>query len=238
MYSLLIAVATVANVLSSAGQALAGSKLGRIAGCCSTDYRRMFNRRYAERDARSFRKRGLGSTSRTLVALAGDVDGATVLDVGGGIGAIGVTLLERGAVRVTNIELSAGYEDAARELATEHDLGARVDRRVADFVEGGDAIAEHDVVVMHRVVCCYPDLDALLDTAARHTRRTLVLTYPQQRVWIRAGLRFLNLFLRLRRCGFRTYLHPVERIHRPRQGLRLDRVERNGLLWESAALVR
>src|SRR4051794_5198015 len=108
MYSLLIAMATVANSLSSSGSGLStafiatasgsGGKLGRIAGCCSTDYRRMFNRRYAERDARSFRKRGLGSTSRTLVALAGDVDGATVLDVGGGIGAIGLTLLESGAV--------------------------------------------------------------------------------------------------------------------------------------------
>ena len=217
---------------------LAGGKLGLIGGCCSTDYRRMFNRRYAERDARSFRRRGLGSTSRTLAALAGDVDGATVLDVGGGIGAIGLTLLERGAVRVTNVELSAGYEDSARELATERDVGARVDRRIADFVEGAEAIAEHDVVVMHRVVCCYPDVDALMDTAAQHARRALVLTYPQERVWVRGGLKLVNLFLRISGCGFRTYLHPVERIQRSRQGLRLGRVERNGLLWESALLVR
>jgi 2-polyprenyl-3-methyl-5-hydroxy-6-metoxy-1,4-benzoquinol methylase len=198
----------------------------------------MFNRRFAERDARTFRERGLGKTARTLVELAGDVEGERVLDVGGGVGAIGLTLLERGATHATNVELSGGYEDAAWQLAAERDATAQVDRRVADFVEEADAIAEHDVVVMHRVVCCYPDLDALMDAAARHARRTLVFTYPQERLWIRAGLRFLNLFLRLRRCGFRTYLHPVERIHRPREGLRLDRVERNGLLWESAALVR
>src|SRR3954471_22004831 len=157
----------------------------------------MFHRRYAERDARSFRERGLGKTSQALVSLAGDVEGETVLDVGGGIGAIGLTLLERGAARVTNVELSAGYEEAARKLAADRDATARVERRVADFVEGGDAIAEHDVVVMHRVVCCYPDLDALMDAAARHARRTLVLTYPQQRVWIRAGLELINLFMRL-----------------------------------------
>jgi magnesium-protoporphyrin O-methyltransferase len=198
----------------------------------------MFNRRFAERDARTFRERGLGKTARTLVELAGDVEGERVLDVGGGVGAIGLTLLERGAAHATNVELSSGYEDVAQELAAERDVTTQVERRVADFVEEGDAIAEHDVVVMHRVVCCYPDLDALMDTAARHARRTLVLTYPQERLWIRAGLRLVNVFLRLRRCGFRTYLHPVERIHGPRQGLRLDRVERNGLLWESAALVR
>jgi 2-polyprenyl-3-methyl-5-hydroxy-6-metoxy-1,4-benzoquinol methylase len=198
----------------------------------------MFNRRFAERDARTFRERGLGKTARTLVELAGAVDGERVLDVGGGIGAIGLTLLERGAAHATNVELSSGYEDVARELAAERDATTQVERRVADFVEEADAIAEHDVVVMHRVVCCYPDLDALLDTAARHARRTLVLTYPQERLWIRAGLTLLNVFLRLRGCGFRTYLHPAERIHSPRHGLRLDRVERNGLLWESAALVR
>jgi magnesium-protoporphyrin O-methyltransferase len=180
----------------------------------------------------------LNKTSRTLVELAGDVEGETVLDVGGGIGAIGLTLLERGATRATNVELSGGYEDAARELASERDVGTRVDRRIADFVVGGTAIAEHDVVVLHRVVCCYPDLDALMDTAAGHARRTLVLTYPQQRWWVGAGLKAVNLFLRLSGCGFRAYLHPVDRILDTGRGLRLDQVERNGLLWESAALVR
>ena len=52
-------------------------------------------------------------TSRELVALAGDVQGASVLDVGGGIGAIDLELLEAGAARATNIELSGGYEEAA-----------------------------------------------------------------------------------------------------------------------------
>jgi 2-polyprenyl-3-methyl-5-hydroxy-6-metoxy-1,4-benzoquinol methylase len=197
----------------------------------------MFNRRYAERDARSFRSRGLGKTSQTLVELAGDVDGETVLDVGGGVGAIGLTLIDRGAARATNVELSAAYEDAARALADERGVSDRVSRRVADFVDT-DAIETHDVVVMHRVVCCYPDVDALMDTAARHARRAIVLTYPQQRVWVAAGLKAVNVFLRLRGCGFRTYLHPVDRILDPSRGLRLERVERHGLLWESAALVR
>jgi magnesium-protoporphyrin O-methyltransferase len=198
----------------------------------------MFNRRYAERDARSFRKKSLGKTSRALGELAGDVEGERVLDVGGGIGAIGLTLLERGAAQATNVELSAAYEEEARELAAERELAAHVERRVGDFVEEGAAIPEHDVVVLHRVVCCYPDLDSLMNVAADHARRVLVLTYPQQRLWIRAGLKVVNLFLRLSGCGFRTYLHPRDRILASRRGLRLDRVERNGLLWESAALVR
>src|SRR6266545_547999 len=79
-------------------------KLAGVAGCCSpTDYRRLFSRKYASRDAMRYRKRGLTGSSRALVALAGDVRGASVLDVGGGIGAIELELLAGGAERATNV---------------------------------------------------------------------------------------------------------------------------------------
>jgi magnesium-protoporphyrin O-methyltransferase len=88
-----------------------------VAGCCDpTDYRRLFSRKSAARDLRRYRERGLTGTSLELVGLAGDVQGVSVLDVGGGIGAIELELLEAGAERSTNVELSGGYEDAAGEL--------------------------------------------------------------------------------------------------------------------------
>jgi magnesium-protoporphyrin O-methyltransferase len=199
----------------------------------------MFNRRYAERDARTFRERGLGKTSRALVELAGDVEGERVLDVGGGIGAIGLSLLERGAAHATNVELSGGYEQAAAELIAERDVEGRVERRVADFVEAAD-VPPHDVVVLHRVVCCYPDVDELVGAASDRTRRVLLLTYPQERLWVRAGLRAVNVWLRLTRCGFRTYVHPFARIAAAAEahGLRLERRERKGRLWESSSFAR
>jgi 2-polyprenyl-3-methyl-5-hydroxy-6-metoxy-1,4-benzoquinol methylase len=212
-----------------------------MAGCCNPiDYRRLFSRKYASRDARRYRERGLGATSRALVELAGDVEGATVLDVGGGIGAIELELLAAGAERATNVELSGGYEEAASALLTERGLSDRVDRRVADFVSEGDAVEPHDVVVLHRVVCCYPDVDALMGAAAEHARKRLVLTYPQEHLLMRLGLRVINLWLRVSGCGFRTYVHPVARILGAAEadGLRLVRCERQGFLWESAALVR
>jgi 2-polyprenyl-3-methyl-5-hydroxy-6-metoxy-1,4-benzoquinol methylase len=212
-----------------------------MAGCCNPiDYRRLFSRKYASRDARRYRERGLGATSRALVDLAGDVEGATVLDVGGGIGAIELELLAAGAARATNVELSGGYEEAASVLLTERGLSDRVDRRVADFVSEGDAVEPHDLVVLHRVVCCYPDVDALIGAAAEHARKRLVLTYPQEHLLMRLGLRVINLWLLVSGCGFRTYVHPVARILGVAEadGLRLVRRERQGFLWESAALVR
>ena len=166
------------------------------------------------------------------------MNGATILDVGGGIGGIELDLLARGAERATNVELSGGYEEAAAELLVERSLGERVDSRVGDFVTA--EVEPHDVVVMHRVVCCYPDVDRLVGTAAAHTRRLLLLTYPRDRLLVRAGLRTVNLWLRLSRCGFRTYVHSVEHIASVAElhGLRLERRERTGPFWESAAYRR
>ena len=212
-----------------------------MGGCCDpTDYRRLFSRKYASRDAHRYRRRGLSGTARALVELAGDVTGLTVLDVGGGIGAIELELLAGGAERATSVELSGGYEEAAAALLAERGLSDRVDRRVADFVSEGDAVEQHDLVVLHRVVCCYPDVDALMRAASEHARGRLVLTYPQEHLWMRLGLRAINLWLRLSRCGFRTYVHPIARILGAAEahGLTLERRERQGFLWESALLVR
>jgi 2-polyprenyl-3-methyl-5-hydroxy-6-metoxy-1,4-benzoquinol methylase len=212
-----------------------------VAGCCApTEYRRFFSRKVAAKDARRYRKRGLTGTAQRLTELAGDVTGASVLDVGGGVGAIELELLEAGAERATSVEISAGYEDEAETLLAERRLGGRVDRRVADFVADAATIDTHDVVILHRVVCCYPDVDALVGAAAAHTGRILLLTYPQERWYTRAGLRVVNAFLRLSHCGFRTYVHPVERIFAAAalHGLAPNVRERNGVLWESASLGR
>jgi hypothetical protein len=210
-----------------------------VASCCNpTDYRRLFSSKQAQRDARRFRRRGLRGTSRDLVELAGDVHGASVLDVGGGVGAIELELLAAGAERATNIELSGGYEETAEGLIAERGVEGRIDRRVGDFVTA--EIEPHDVVVMHRVVCCYPDVDALVGMAADRARHVLLLTYPQDGPLVRLGFRAVNLWLRLSGCGFRTYVHRTARIAAiaEEHGLRLDQTKPGGRVWVSAAYRR
>jgi len=201
-------------------------------GCCSSDYRRFFNRKFAARDLRRYRSRGLTATERDLVTLCHEVGGATILEVGGGIGALQLELLDAGAAAATNVELSGGYEEAAAELFA----GRTVERLVADFVDAD--VPPHDIVLLHRVVCCYPDVDTLVGAAARSATRRLALTYPQQRRWIGWGLQAVNLWLRVSGCGFRTYHHSFERIAAATGGMRLERTLTRGLLWESAAFVR
>ena len=92
------------------------------------------------------------------------MSGASVLEVGAGVGAIELELLAAGAARATDVELSGEYEEEAQKLLDEHGVADRVERRVGDFVT--EPVEPHDVVVLHRVVCCYPDVDALVGVAA------------------------------------------------------------------------
>jgi magnesium-protoporphyrin O-methyltransferase len=211
--------------------------------CCTPppqEYRRLFSRKMARKDVRRFRRRGLSRSARGLVDAAGSVAGATVLDVGGGVGQLGIALLERGAAHATTVELSAGYEDAAAALVAERGLSGRVDRRIGDLVMDAGLTEPHDVVVLHRVVCCYPNADALVAAASRHARRTLLLTYPRVRGLNRLGFGAINVWLRLTRCGFRTFVHPFAAIAAAaeREGLALTARERQGFVWENAVFER
>ena len=198
----------------------------------------MFSAKQARRDARRYRSRGLGETSRDLVELAGDVSGASVLEVGGGVGAIELELLAAGAARATDVDLSGEYEEEARKLLAERGLSDRVERRVGDFVT--EPVEPHDIVVLHRVVCCYPDVDALVGVAASRAQRRLLLTYPQERWLPRAGIRAINVFMRLSGSEFRVFVHPVARMSAAagQKGLELRECRRRGIFWESAVFER
>src|SRR5829696_5681061 len=126
-----------------------------------------FGRGFARRRAASYRRHGLDSTAQRMVEFLGrrNVQGASVLEVGGGVGEIQVELLKRGAATAVNLELSAAYEEEALELLRAAGLEGRVERRLQDVALDAGAVEPADVVVLHRVVCCYPDYQRLLAAA-------------------------------------------------------------------------
>ena len=161
--------------------------------------------------ATRYRRRGLDSTARHMVAVLAEhrIEGATVLEIGGGVGEIHVELLRRGAARAVNLELSPAYDAEAARLAREAGVQDRVERRLHDIAVDPEAIAPADVVVLHRVVCCYPDYERLLGAAAAHARRLLVFSHPRRTRLSRLIVGGQNLGLRLTRREFRIFLHPA-----------------------------
>ena len=201
----------------------------------------MFDPRFAKRMAARYRKRGLDKTSRRMVELLSQagVQDATVLEIGGGVGEIQLELLRGGAASATNLELSPAYDAEAARLIAEAGLGDRVQRRLVDIAADPTAVEPADIVVLHRVVCCYPDYATLLGVAADHTRRQLVFSHPPRNPLSRAVVATQNLLLRLSGREFRTFAHPPAAMLAvlAEHGLRPSAAYR-GPVWQVAAATR
>ncbi len=185
--------------------------------CCPVDFLdRVFTQRYARREVRIYRNDGLGERARILVEQLASrgIQDASVLDIGAGVGALNLELLKNGAARAIAVDAAPSNVLAAAELAAEAGLSDRTERRVGDFVEIQDEFDSADVVLLDRVICCYPDMDALVGAAGARTARYCGLAYPRYTWWGRLGFRAVNIFQTLRRHPFRVYMHHPAAIER------------------------
>jgi hypothetical protein len=211
-------------------------------GCCNArGCDQFFGERFARRVARRYRKKGLDKTARRMVAFleSRGIEGASVLEIGGGVGEIEIELLKRGAGRAVNLELSPAYEDEAKRLLRDEGLEERPTWRLHDIAADPDAIEPADVVVLHRVVCCYPDYRRLLGAAADHARRFLIFSYPPRHALSRLFVAGQNLVFRLLRREFRTFVHPTSALLAvpEERGFRAA-LRHRALVWQIAALER
>jgi magnesium-protoporphyrin O-methyltransferase len=169
----------------------------------------MFKPRFARRSMERYRKNGLGALERRVVGgiVASGVEDATVLEIGGGVGAVQLDLLAAGAKSGEVVELVSAFEPYARELAHELGLAERTSFVVADVLTDPESVEPADIVVLNRVVCCSPDGVELAAAAARLTRRRLALVYPRDVWWLRAAVTALNGGFRIMRRTFRVFVH-------------------------------
>jgi magnesium-protoporphyrin O-methyltransferase len=170
-----------------------------------------FGGSFARRVATRYRKRGLTKPAQRIVEYLehAGIERASVLEIGGGVGEIQLELLKRGAASAVNLELSPAYDQEARRLLREAGIDeARVERRLHDIAAAPEDVDPADVVVLHRVVCCYPDYERLLGAAAGRARRLLVFSHPPRNVASRAFMAAQNLGLRITGKEFRTFAHP------------------------------
>ncbi len=195
----------------------------------------------ARGDLRAYRKHGPpGQTREILDAIRGlRLEDASLLDVGGGVGVIHHELLKDIAVSATHVDASSAYLQAARQEADRLGHADRVRFLHADFTDVAHDLPEADIVTLDRVVCCYPDFEALLTAAATHARRALGLAYPRDTWYVRAVIWAINLVQRVRKDPFRVFVHPIGQMQAVLAASGMQRVSlRRLFVWEVALYTR
>jgi 2-polyprenyl-3-methyl-5-hydroxy-6-metoxy-1,4-benzoquinol methylase len=207
--------------------------------CCSYD--RQFNARHAEDDLRDYRRNGPTGLTKALVKAlsAGGIEGRSVLEIGGGVGAVHHELLRAGADAAVDVDASRAYVSAAREESERQGHAERVDYRVGDFVALADVIEPADVVALDRVLCCYSDMSSLVARSAALAKSRYGLVYPRYNWFGRAAIVLVNLGKRLSRSPFRTYLHRTTDVDAILAEHGLVRIlHRTTLIWQLAVYER
>jgi magnesium-protoporphyrin O-methyltransferase len=178
------------------------------------DLPELFDKKMAARELKRYRRRGPSKTTRMLLdaLISQGVRNASLLDIGGGVGALQHEMLAAGVARVVNADASPAYQAAAREEAERTGRVGRIEFYLGDFVELAPAIPAQDVVTLDRVICCYPDVSALVGTSAAHAKALWGAVFPRERRGVRAVLALFNAFQRLRNKAFRVYVHPTARV--------------------------
>lgn len=209
--------------------------------CCNpSGYRDFFNEKEARRNLRRYEKKGLHKLTRSFVdyLIARGMEGRTVLEGGGGIGAIQVELLEAGADSAVNVELSGEYESIAADLLERRGLSDRVRRLVGDFTDLAPEL-EADDVVLNGVICCYPHVDRLMNAALSSSKRFVAATFPKDHTLAKLTVGLGNTYCKLRGIDFRSYVHPTDRIEAAASSEGFEVVFRDrSLVWEAVVFER
>jgi magnesium-protoporphyrin O-methyltransferase len=178
--------------------------------CCEiTDS--AFSEDDAREDIRDYKKHGPAKQTRLILEAIRSLGlkDATLLDIGGGIGAIHHELLEDIASQATHVDASSAYLKEAKEEAARRGHTERIKFIHADFTDVAADLPQADIVTLDRVVCCYPDFRGLLKAAAGRSRQALAMTYPRETRYFKPFFGVMNFFQGLRRDQFRIFLHPV-----------------------------
>ncbi|MCI0706678.1 MAG: methyltransferase domain-containing protein [Ignavibacteriae bacterium] len=184
-----------------------------MSSCCTTppttEGTNKFFSRHSKRYEKQFRKKGLAKEQQLLLngIRKESVADQQVLDIGCGVGALHLTLLQEGAKQSVGVDLAEGMVEKARGFAAKMGVADKVNYIVGDFVQVSKTVPDADITMLDKVVCCYENLDLLLRESTSHTKRVYALTHPKNNFIMELAFKTHILFTKLVRVKFRPYWH-------------------------------
>jgi magnesium-protoporphyrin O-methyltransferase len=183
--------------------------------CCNHKlYDNAFDAKFAQSDLTEYLTTGLKKSSRpffeSLKALP--LEGHTLLDIGGGIGAVTFELFKQGIRSSTHVDISGAYVQTFRSEAARHGLTGKIQSFHGDFLELHEQTQAASLVILDKVICCYPDYEALVKKSVAKARCWYVYSIPRDLWWVRFRLWVDDMIDRLKGRYLPVYYHPVKGI--------------------------
>lgn len=196
-----------------------------------------FDQKVADQDLERYLSRGPDKTTQMLIDAVKSLDLAdqTLIDIGGGVGVISHELLQDGVTHAIHVEASSAYYAVAKREAERRGVADRFHYFLGNFVDLSEDIPAADIVTLDRVICCYHDVERLVDSSTKLAKSAYALVYPRDAWWTKAFTRLQNLLFKWRGSLFRVYVHPIREVDSRirKRGFQLLSL-RKTLVWEVA----
>ncbi len=206
-------------------------EIARFFDCCETPGQRKANSRIS-RKARHELVKGIEHLG---------ISGRTVLEVGCGPGDLTRELLQSGASKALGIDLAEKSLEVARKRAQKDGLADRAEFRPGNGAK--DDLDQHDVVVLDKVICCYPDWLELVGNTSKAAKKIYGFVIPRSDgisgIVTRAFVDLQIFILKFRKCGFSPRVHDYDQIHDHLGGQGFSRTHLSrGPIWMTAVYSR
>ena len=158
---------------------------------------------------RRYRRRGLEAVQRKLLEglTEAGVAGASVLEIGCGTGELQRRVLAAGAGSAVGIDVAGGMIERAQAAAAQAGLEQRTTFLVGDAVERAAELPPAALVVLDKVLCCYPEIDTLLQVSLQRTQRLYAVVVPRPHWLVAAVWRVAIAMFKLLRSSFHPFYH-------------------------------
>jgi len=181
--------------------------------CCKTTYNHTFDLKQADSEMAQYFKTGpKKSTKYLLRPLQVHVQvGSSLLDIGGGVGALIWELLDNGIDQAYYIEISDAYSKVFKQQVVSRSMEKKMNILTGDFTEHHESLPQVDVVTMDKVICCYQDYRPLVKLSLQKARKLYAYTIPRDLWWVKAVNKVESLIKSFSNY-LQTHIHPTAEI--------------------------